>query len=275
MADPTTFAELWDQFLEEWDTFSDEYWGSVQRIADMINNELSSVAQFFDDVLPGANEAEHAVEKWNNEIFPALEKGFLEIVDKVGEAVNDLYGVPLDLQLYAETFVQAKSDLYRQRGYAEAARGVSDSWTGPAFDKYDVVSGEQYEALKQLADALDEGGKLTSAAANKILQLWADLINEFATFYADILDILASATDVSKVLSFEVPTILEACATVWRKVAAIAKILLDFMVAQATTDTVAWLSLAAGSGSLPNNEWPPISETASDTINDPENWDAA
>ena len=272
MADPTTYEELWEQLLEKWQVFSDEYWGKIQDIADMLNGAARTVGQFLDDILPGENEVEHAIERWNDEIYPALESAFTDIVDKVGEAVSDLAGSPLDLQEYAETFVSAKADLFVQRGYGEKARAVSDAWTGAAFAKYDVVSAEQNDALKQLADALDEGGMLTSAAANKILQLWADLIYQFATFYADIIEILASATDASKVISFELPTALEACAKVWKKVADIAKVLADFMAAQATTDATDWLSLSKGSGDLPGNQWPPISETASDTMNDPLNW---
>lgn len=269
---PTTYEELWDQLLEQWDTFSDEFWGKVQDIADMLDGAAHSFGQFLDDILPGRNEVEDAIDKWNNEIFPALERGFQEIADKVGEAVSDLAGEPLTLQDYAESFVTAKADLFRQRGAAEKAAAVSDAWTGAAYDKYDVAATEQLDSLELLANALDEGGKLTSAAANKILTLWADLIHQFTSFYTDIIEILASATDASKVLSFEVPVILEACAKVWQKVADIADILLQFMVGQATTDSTAWLSLSAGSGGLPGNEWPTISEGASDTINDPHNW---
>lgn len=275
MADPKTFADLWVQFGEEWDTFSEEFWGAIDKIAGIIDDALGGFGQFLDDITPMENTAEHAQEKWNNEIYPALKTGFEEIVEKVEEAVNDLAGNPLDLQHFAELFVKAKGDLFQQRGFGEAARGISDSWEGVAFDKYDVVAGEQNDALKLLADALDEGGKLTSTAAAKILQLWSDLIDEFATFYADILQLLASASDVSKIFSLEVPTVLEACAAVWRKVAAITKLLRDFMISQGTTDTTAWLSLANGSGGLPNNEWPPISETASDAINDPHHWNVA
>ncbi|MET0525207.1 MAG: hypothetical protein ABWZ91_10410, partial [Nocardioides sp.] len=124
-------------------------------------------------------------------------------------------------------------------------------------------------------NALTDGGKLTSAAANKILTLWRKLIYEFASFGSDILSILASATDESKILSFEVPTILEACAKVWQKVVKIVDLLMEFMISQGTTDTINWIALTEGATGLPSNQWPPISETASDTINDPGNWNVA
>ena len=63
------------------------------------------------------------------------------------------------------------------------------------------------------------------------------------TYGADVLEILASATDASKVLSFEVPTILEACAKVWNKIVAIADILAEFLIEQATTDAMTWRQL--------------------------------
>ncbi|PUA83040.1 hypothetical protein [Nocardioides currus] len=274
MADPTTFSDLWVQFGEEWDKFQEDYWDNIDKCVKTINDALSGVGQFLDDILPGENKAEMACDKWNDEIWPALRDGYQEIVDKVEDAVNDLAGNPLDMQNYAEAFVTAKADLSTQRGYLEASRGITESWTGEAFIKYDVVSGEQYDALKLLGDALTEGGKLTSAAAKKILQLWADLIHQFASFYTDILNILSEGTSVENIFSFEVPVIISAIAKVWQKVADITKLLLDFMLAQATTDTTDWLSLASGSGGLPNNEWPPISESASDTINDPNNWGA-
>jgi hypothetical protein len=47
------------------------------------------------------------------------------------------------------------------------------------------------------------------------------------------------------------------------------------MISQGTTDTINWIALAEGATGLPNNQWPPISETASDTINDPGNWNVA
>jgi hypothetical protein len=55
----------------------------------------------------------------------------------------------------------------------------------------------------------------------------------------------------------------------------IVDLLMEFMISQGTTDTINWIALAEGATGLPNNQWPPISETASDTINDPGNWNVA
>lgn len=272
MSDPTTFADFLGDFNEKYVKFQQDYFDAMDDIVDMLNDAAGSFGEFIDDILPGGGGVDRAIDKWNNEINPALSDGMTEIQEKVNEAVNDLAGSPLDLQTWAEAFVGAKSDLYKQRGYGEAAAGVSGAWNGPAFDKYATVAAEQNDALLALANALTEGGKLTSAAANKILELWRRLIYEFASFGTDILNLLASATDASKVLSFEVPTILEACAAVWQKVVNIADLLLEFMISQGTTDTINWIAIAEGADGLPGNEWPPISETASDAMNSPGGW---
>lgn len=272
MSDPQTFADMWDQFWKAWDTFNDDWSTAWEHCTDIINGALSSVGQVIDDILPGENEAEKALDKWNDEIAPALNRGYTEVYDKVSELVSDLAGSPLDLQLYAETFSSAKKDLFKQRGYDEAAAAIDGSWAGAAFAAYVPVATKQNAALELLGNALDEGGKLTSAAAAKILQLWADLVHEFASFYADIISVLSGATSVENIISFEVPALLDLVAKIWQKVADVVKILADFMVAQATTDSVAWVSIAAGSGGLAGNQWPPISETSSDGINDPGGW---
>jgi hypothetical protein len=272
MSDPQTFAELWDQFWKEWDKFNEEWGKAWNHCTDIIDGALNSIGQFFDDILPGENAAEKALDKWNGEIAPALNDGYAKIYDEISKLVGDLAGSPLDLQQYAETFAAAKKDLFKQRAYEEAEAAVAGSWGGAAFESYTPVATKQNGALELLGNALDEGGKLTSAAAAKILQVWADLIYEFATFYADIISVLSSATSVENIISFEVPSLLNAVEAIARKVASVVKILADFMISQATTDTVAWVSIAAGSGGLADNEWPPVPETSSDSVNDPGGW---
>jgi len=84
--------------------------------------------------------------------------------------------------------------------------------------------------------------------------------------------VLSSATSAENIISFEVPSLLTAVEKIARKVADVVKVLADFMISQATTDTVAWVSLAAGSGGLAGNEWPPVPETSSDAVNQPGGW---
>ena len=275
MADPTTFAELWEQFWTEWDQFNEDWSKAWDHCTNIIDGALSGIGQVIDDILPGENAAEKALDKWNNEIAPKLNEGYSTVYEKVSELVNDLTGSPLDLQLYAETFSSAKRDLHKQRGYEEAEAAIAGSWGGDAWEAYTPVAAKQNAALELLGNALDEGGKLTSAAAHKILQVWVDLVNEFVTFYADIISVLSSATSVENIISFEVPTLLTAVEKIWLKVAAVVKILADFMASQATTDTVAWISLASGSGGLASNQWPPVPEASSDAVNQTGGWATA
>lgn len=270
--DPKTFADLLEQFNEKYGDFQDQFWDSYNKIIDMLNGAAASFGQFLDDILPGKNEVEHAIKKWNDEIEPALTKGMREIQEKLQDAVNRLAGNPGNLQIWAQNYVDAQGMIFKQRNDVEIASDVEGAWSGAAYDKYKAVSDVQLSHLEKLGEALEEGGKLTSAAANKILELWRKLIYEFASFGTDILDILASATDASKIISFEVPTIIEAVAKVWQKVVNITDLLLEFMNAQATTDTINWQALANTSGGVANNEWPLISEGASDTMNDGGAW---
>lgn len=273
MSDPTTFADLLEQFNEKYVQFQEDYWDAVRRIADMLNDGLTSVGKFFSDINPfDSNELSRAIDKWNSEIYPGLVDGMEEIVEKVQQAINDLAGNPGKLQIYAENYVTAQSMVFKHRNDAEIASDIDAAWGGDAARKYATVATVQISNLEKLGEALEEGGKLTSAAALKILELWRKLIYEFASSYTDILEILASATDASKVISFEVPTALEASAKVWQKVVDIGDILLEFFTNQATVDTINWLALQGTSGGLAGNEWPSISEAASDTINDSGAW---
>lgn len=273
MSDPTTFADLLEQFNEKYVQFQEDYWEAVNKIANMLNDGLSSFGKFVSDINPfDGNVLSKAIDKWNAEIFPALVQGMEDIVEKVQQAINDLAGNPGKLQIYAENYVTAQAMIFKQRNDAEIASDIDAAWGGDAARKYATVATVQISNLEKLGEALEEGGKLTSAAALKILELWRKLIYEFASSYTDILEILASATDASKVISFEVPTALEAAAKVWQKVVDIGDILLEFFTNQATVDTINWLALQGTSGGLAGNEWPSISEGSSDTINDSGAW---
>lgn len=238
----------------------------------MLNGAAGSFAQFLDDILPGENELEHAIDKWNNDLCPAIEQGINSLSQNVQSAVDRLAGNPMDLRQYAENFANAKVDLYKQGSMAQKITTLGQSWEGDAYDSYSTVATEQDEALHAISTALESGATNTMAAANKILDLWRQLVREFTGFQSDIIRLLASATDASKVLTLEVPTILEAIAVIWDKINNIADILADFMIGQATTDALNWLMLKNGSDGLPENRWPAIEEDSSDTMDDPSAW---
>lgn len=273
MSDPTTFADLLEQFNEKYVQFQEDYWDAYGKIVDILNAAAGSVGDIISHLNPlDGDVIEKAIDKWNDEISPALVSAMEEIQTKIQDAIQDVNGNPVSLQIWAENFVTAQALIFKQRGDAEIASDIEAAWGGEAARKYTTVASVQIGNLEKLGEALEEGGKLTSAAALKILELWRKLIYEFASSYTDILEILASASDASKVLSFEVPTALEATAKVYQKVIDIADLLLEFFTSQATTDTINWLALQGTSGGLAGNEWPSISEGASDTINDSGSW---
>jgi len=269
-----TFDEMAEQVATKADEAINDIIDEGKRIADMLNDAASGfggwVAGIFSD------EVEDAIEKWNNEILPAINDGISQIATEVDKAVDQLAGDPPSLISYANAFADAKTKLY-QSGASTMAQEITllgQSWEGDAFEVYSTVATEQDTALFDLSTALEHGGEQTMNAANKILELWRQLIREFTSFQTDIINLLASATDASKVLSFEAPVILEAIAVIWDKVWAIVDLLLEFMTSQATTDAYSWRTLENGSSGLPQNKWPPIAEGSSDTMNDGGNWSA-
>lgn len=270
--DPQEFFDLVYQVDELARKAIDEIVDEATKIADMLNGAAGSFAQFLDDILPGENELEHAIDKWNNDLCPAIEQGINSLSQNVQSAVDRLAGSPMDLRQYAENFANAKVDLYKQGSMAQKITTLGQSWEGDAYDSYSTVATEQDEALHAISTALESGATNTMAAANKILDLWRQLVREFTGFQSDIIRLLASATDASKVLTLEVPTILEAIAVIWDKINNIADILADFMIGQATTDALNWLMLKNGSDGLPENRWPAIEEDSSDTMDDPSAW---
>ena len=157
MSDPQTFADLLEQFNEKYAEFQDDFWDGYNKIVDMLNSAAHSFGQFLDDILPGENEVEHAIDKWNNEIEPALSNGMREIQEKLQEAVNKLAGNPGNLQIWAENFVEAQGIIFKQRNEVEVAADVTGAWTGAAFDKYNAVSGVQLAHLEKLGEALRGG----------------------------------------------------------------------------------------------------------------------
>ena len=119
--DAMTFADMLEQFNEAYAEFQEDFWDTYGRIVDMLNGALRSAADFVQDLLPfgiGGDTIDQAVDKWNNELSPALVQGMEEIQEQLSQAVNDLAGNPGNLQIWAENFVTARESIFRQRNYA-------------------------------------------------------------------------------------------------------------------------------------------------------------
>ena len=77
---------------------------------------------------------------------------------------------------------------------------------------------------------------------------------------------------MGKLLGAEFAPIMDAIALVWTKVNDVAVTLGEFFKNQITEASLGWEKLDAGSDGLPQNHWPKIAETSSDTMNDPTKW---
>jgi len=242
-------------------------------IVDMLNAALGSFGEFIDDILPGENEVEMAVKKWNEEMVPKVNELIGSIRSELGDALDELAGSPVDLKNYAEGFANAKTDLYKKASIAQDLTTLGKSWSGDAFDAYSAVAEEQHEALAALARSLESGGLNCIAAANQILTLWKTLLREFASYNSDLLGLLASATNAANIISFEVPAIFETGAKIWENVWDLSDILMEFMINQATNDMFNWLTLSNGSDGLPLNSWPKITADSGGTMGDSGSWD--
>lgn len=271
MSDPSYFEDLVNDISEKTEQFINDLIDGATRIADMLNDAASGFSGFVDDILPG-DEVDRAIDKWNDEILPAIQDGIDRVHNEVQQAVDQLAGNPMDLIDYSHAYADAKTRLYRAQTLDQLLLSLGNAWEGQAYDAYALVAGEQNTALHDLSTALENGATQTNAAAQKILTLWKDLAHSYLGFGADILEILSSATNASNVISFEVPTILEAIAKMWNKILEIADILVEFMIGQATEDSLSWRMLNNGSDGLPQNQWPVVLESTSDSINDPNNW---
>jgi uncharacterized protein YukE len=267
---------FWD-LLSEVRVARDEAIGEIcdacDRIVDMLNGALGSFGAFIDGILPGENEVEMAVKKWNEEIVPKVNELIGSIRSELSDALDELAGSPVDLKDYAEGFANAKADLYKKASIAQDIVTLGKSWSGDAFDAYGVVAEEQHEALSALAKSLESGGLNCIAAANQILTLWKTLLREFASYNSDLLGLLASATNAANVISFEVPAIFETGAKIWENVWDLSDLLMEFMINQATNDMFNWLTLSNGSDGLPLNSWPKITADSGGTMGDSGSWD--
>ncbi len=276
-----TFEEMADGIAEQADEFISDVIAAGDRIVDMLRGAASSaleaagdVVDFFTpDFVVDFDDVEKAIDKWNEEICPAIQRGIDEIATNLDTYLDRLVGDPIALIGYSSDLAGAGSELYQANTLDQRLVGLGGAWSGPAYDAYVVVAREQNAAYQALAQALEEGSTLTNNAAQRILTLWRQLLNEFQTAGVDALDILASATSVEAIVSFEVPVVISAIAKLLAKIISIADLLMEFMVTQVTSTANGWEKANNGSPGLPQNEWPHVLESSSDPVNDPSSWD--
>jgi uncharacterized protein YukE len=273
-----TFEGLQDDVYDKLGQFCDDLNAAIDRIVDMLDDASDvvstaiSVLNPFDGLNPFDSAVKRAIEKWNNEILPAIEQMWDELQTNVWDAVGDLAGRPLDLLDYSHAFNRVKANIYTEGDMAQKLTLLSGSWSGFAFRNYQTVATGQDAALRDFSLAMDAGATLTADAANKILTLWEQLSTQFLGWTADLLGCFEKATEVDAIVTFEIPAMFDLAQGVWQAIIDIADILAQFLITQATTGANSWQQLALGARGLPQNHWPMVEEGNSDVINDPGEW---
>jgi uncharacterized protein YukE len=243
-------------------------------VAEQLESSATGWEGWLDDLF-GENEAKKALEKWNTKLYPDLRRGIDQLAGNVGRELRALWGDPAKLMAYSGAFTTAKATLWTPNVLMQEVKNLSSSWEGEAYVAYQTVAEEQNNALMALANNLQEGGRVVSEAAQKILDLWLDLTRQFVSFSARALSVIGSFADVSKVLSVEIPPIFDAIALIWEGVHGVADTLARFWVDQHTVTEYNWQKLTSGSDGMPQNKWPKIAESSSDAMSNPDKWPGA
>jgi hypothetical protein len=273
-----TFEELTGDIEDKLQQFCDDLNSAMDRIVDMLNgaadfgSTLVSVVNPFDGLNPFDSAVSHAIDKWNDEILPAIHEMWDELQTQVWDAIGDLAGRPLKLLDYSRSFNQVKARIYTEGDMSQKLVLVSGAWSGFAYENYHAVAVTQDAALRDFSLAMDAGATLTSGVANQILNLWRELSAEFLGWTADLLGCFEKATEVDAIISFEIPAMFDLAQAVWQAIIDIANILAQYLIEQATTGANSWQQLASGARGVPQNRWPMVEEGNSDVINNPGNW---
>jgi len=272
MGDVSFFDDLCDGIEKEMGDFIDNINKAIKRIANMLNDAASGIGGFFGHLFGDIDEA---IDKWNNEIHPAIIKMVDDVVTNVWDAVGDLAGRPMSLLDYAKAFADVKAKIYTPGDLTQKMVIFQHDWKGYAADNYKAVATTEDTGLLNLSMAMDAGSTLTTTAANKILTLWRKLAKEFLGWLGDVLACFEKATEADAIISFEVPAMIEIAKTVYGNIVDLADILVEFLIEQCTTASITWRQLANGSRGLPQNKWPMVEAANADVLNDPHNYQPA
>jgi uncharacterized protein YukE len=272
MSDPKDFWDFIDQIDDKIEDIINDICDAADDAADALDDAVNSIGARLGRLWPGESDAEKAVDKWNEEICPAIEQGISDIRTKVGEAVGDFSGNPGNLLDYADAFVAAKATLYKQNTLNQDVTNLGNTWTGGAYATYAAVAGEQSDALLALSNNLQKGGELTTQGADKILSIWLELVRDLVSYAGDAISVIGGFADVGKALGGWISAAADAIALIWTTVGDIAADFTEWWKTQITEAALGWNMLSAGFDGMAENKWPRISESSSDGINNPANW---
>jgi len=272
MTEPKDFWDFVDQIDDEVEKIIDQICDAADDATAALDDAVNSALAKLGRLWPGESDAEKAVDKWNNEIVPAIEQGISDIRTKVGEAVGDFFGNPGNLLDYSEKFIAAKGTLYTQDTLEQDVTNLGNTWSGGAYTTYAKVAGLQSSALLALSNNLQAGGELTAKGADKILSVWLGLVRDLHTYSADAISVVGGFADVGKALGGWISACADAIALIWGTIGDIALDFTEYWKDQLTDSAVGWNKITAGFDGLAQNRWPKISESSGDGLNDPGNW---
>lgn len=282
MTGPQTHDELRDQLQGLVGGLADDIYEQFQRMADLLNDAAGAfdwkyvvfgpIGGLIIDGLT-SDDVERAIDRFNNDIQPKVWEAINGLGADLRNVVDSLAGDPAGLKQLSYDYADCRAALLVPGpSIAQETMALSRFWEGAAQDAYALVANEQSEALADLTNAMEAASQNTNRAGQEILQLWADLIDNIVGFLVDVVDVLADATTVDKILSFEVPAVLAAVAKILKFAQSIAKTLEDFMIRQGFEDALSWHMLNNGADGLPRNTWPVIHPQLVSTLDQPTEW---
>src|SRR4051794_29823909 len=158
---PQFFEELVDDIDRKAQDAINEIVDKANWVADKLDGAAGSFLEGLGHLIPGESDVEKAIDKWNNEIQPAIQEQVYKLGSEVADAVGKLAGEPLTLIDYSKRMVAAKATLYRQTTLAQDITNLGSTWEGAAYNSYQTVAAEQSDAILALANSLQTGGELT------------------------------------------------------------------------------------------------------------------
>jgi uncharacterized protein YukE len=279
----TTEIKDWDEFKDEickrcQDLFH-EVWGELDRMAGVLDEAASHFDWGVIFPLPKliwegltSDDVERARDHFYNEIRPELQKKAKEVVDLIYKVIGTLGGDPVGLKRLSFDYASCREKLvYPAPSIQSEIQQLGKSWKGDAFKAYSLAAGEQVKAMSDAALAMERAADMTSQGAAKILQLWVDLNNELIEGVVKVANLLSDATTIDKILSFEIPVVVEAIGMLIEITQKFAKVLEDYMVGVGS-DQLDWAKLNNGAIGLPHNTWPVVHPGGVDDISDPRDW---
>lgn len=280
----TSFTTFDDFATDIRDQLTD-LWDDMQQALGVMADVLNSAADKFDwgylisplgkAIIDGltTDDVEKAIDKFNNEIRPQIEDKINEVTEDIGHVVSEMFGDPIGLKQLSFDYADCKEKLvYPAPSIASEIKSLGNHWQGNAYNNYSQAALEQVKAMQDLALGLEQASTMTNLAAQKLLQLWVDLADKLIGGITSVISLAADATSVEKILSFEVPVVIDAIAKLLAFAQEVAKILEDYMIGVGFPDQLKWEQLLNGTLGLPQNQWPVMHPDAIDGVATPGQW---